>query len=125
MHQGLGVRHSDSATLFVILSPSGPYFKSGFHPISLLAVSHPVRTWPGGTGAYKVGLNYAPTFMPQIHASSKGYDQILWLLEANCPSGEKGKKELMITEVGAMNVFVVIKRDDGRECGPLISNHIY
>lgn len=122
MHQGLGVHHSDSATLFIILSPSGPYFRNGFHPISLLAISHLVRAWPGGTGAHKLGLNYAPTFMPQIHASSKGYDQILWLLEADCPSGEK---ELMITEVGAMNVFVVVKRDDGSEYGPLISNHVY
>jgi len=60
--------------------------------------------------------------MPQIHASSKGYDQILWLLEADCPSGGK---ELMVTEVGAMNVFVVVKRDDGSEYGPLISNHVY
>ncbi len=118
VYRGLGVHHSDSATLFVILSPSGPYFKNGFHPISLLAVSHFVRAWPGGTGAHKLGLNYAPAFMPQIHASSKGYDQLLWLLETDCPSGEKGKKELVITEVGAMNVFVVVKRDDGRECGP-------
>lgn len=53
--------------------------------------------------------------MPQIDAASKGYDQILWLLETDCQSGEKGKKELRITEVGAMNVFVVVKRDDGRE----------
>ena len=74
--------------------------------------------------AHKLGLNYAPTFMPQIHASSKGYDQILWLLGADCLSGEKGK-ELMITEVGAMNVFIIVKRDDGRECGSLISNHVY
>ncbi|KXN80742.1 Branched-chain-amino-acid aminotransferase, mitochondrial [Leucoagaricus sp. SymC.cos] len=109
----LGLRYSDSATLFVILSPSGPYFKSGLHPISLLAVSEKVRAWPGGTGAHKLGANYAPSFQPQIDATSKGYDQILWLLEADCQSGEKRKKELRITEVGAMNVFVVIKRDDG------------
>lgn len=107
----LGVRHSDTATLFVILSPTGPYFKNGLHPISLLAVSNTVRAWPGGTGSHKLGLNYAPAFMPQIDAASKGYDQILWLLETDCQNGENGK-ELRITEVGAMNVFVVVKRDD-------------
>lgn len=114
--QGLGVRQSDTATLFVILSPSGPYFDNGFHPISLLAVSDTVRAWPGGTGAHKLGLNYAPSFLPQIDAASKGYDQILWLLETECESGEKGKKDYRITEVGAMNVFIVVQRDDGSKC---------
>lgn len=110
---GLGVRYSDSATLFVILTPAGPYFKNGLHPISLLAVSETVRAWPGGTGAHKLGLNYAPAFLPQLDAAAKGYDQILWLLETDCQDGEKGKKDFRITEVGAMNVFVVVKRDDG------------
>jgi branched-chain amino acid aminotransferase len=122
---GLGVRHSDTATLFVILSPTGPYFKNGFRPISLLAVSDTVRAWPGGTGEHKLGSNYAPSFMPQINAASKGYDQILWLLEADCQNGDKGKKEFRITEVGAMNVFVVVKRDDGSGCDFLCQRHLF
>jgi branched-chain amino acid aminotransferase len=68
-----------------------------------LAVNENVRAWPGGTGGHKLGLNYAPGFLPQREAAKKGYDQILWLLEDR------------ITEVGAMNVFVVVKRDDGGE----------
>lgn len=107
----LGVRFSDSATLYVILSPSGPYFKNGLHPISLLAISDAVRAWPGGTGSHKLGLNYAPAFLPQIDAIKKGYDQILWLLETE--SEDTKEKDYRITEVGAMNVFVVTKRDDG------------
>jgi len=35
----------------------------------------------------------------------QGYDQILWLFG---PQGEE-----RFTEVGAMNVFVVVDRDDG------------
>lgn len=112
----LGVRYSDTATLFVILSPTGPYFKNGLHPISLLAMSENVRAWPGGTGSHKLGLNYAPAFLPQIDATAQGYDQVLWLLEVDSQSGEKGEKELRITEVGAMNVFVVAKRADGGKC---------
>ncbi|KAI9068844.1 branched-chain amino acid aminotransferase II [Trametes sanguinea] len=97
----LGVAASDSAVLYVICSPTGPYFRTGARPISLLAVNETVRAWPGGTGGYKLALNYAPTFKPQQYAAKLGYDQCLWLL------GEK------ITEAGAMNFFVVIQRDDG------------
>jgi hypothetical protein len=97
------VAASDSALLYVILCPTGPYFRSGPKPLSLLAVDEHVRSWPGGTGGFKLGLNYAPGFHPQREAAKKGYDQILWLL------GDKCK----ITEAGAMNVLVVVKRDDG------------
>ncbi|KAI0651334.1 branched-chain amino acid aminotransferase II [Trametes meyenii] len=96
----LGVAASDSAVLYVICSPTGPYFRNGARPVSLLAVSETVRAWPGGTGGYKLALNYAPTFKPQQYATKLGYDQCLWLL------GET------ITEAGAMNFFVVVRRDD-------------
>ena len=99
----LAVTASDHAVLYVILSPAGPYFRTGPKPISLLAVGENVRSWPGGTGGHKLGLNYAPGFLPQKVAAKEGYDQILWLL------GEDKK----ITEAGAMNFFVVVKRDDG------------
>ncbi|KAF9449309.1 branched-chain-amino-acid transaminase [Macrolepiota fuliginosa MF-IS2] len=112
-HTGLGPHYSDTATLFVILTPSGPYFTNGLQPISLLGISETVRAWPGGTGAHKLGLNYAPSFLPQMEATAKGYDQILWLLEIDCQDGEKGKKDFRITEVGAMNIFLVVQRDDG------------
>ncbi|THV02892.1 hypothetical protein K435DRAFT_852323 [Dendrothele bispora CBS 962.96] len=106
----LGVAASDSALLYVICSPSGPYFPlsrglgrpDGYiKPINLLAVSSHVRAWPGGTGGHKLGLNYSPGFLPMSHATEKGWDQILWL---------RGD---MVMEVGAMNFFVCLKRDDG------------
>ena len=101
---GLGVAASDSACIFVIVTPTGPYFRGGTKGISLLAVGESVRSWPGGTGGYKLGLNYAPGFLPQRLAAKQGYDQILWLL------GEDER----VTEVGAMNFFVVVQREDGR-----------
>ncbi|KAF8628138.1 hypothetical protein AX15_004073 [Amanita polypyramis BW_CC] len=105
----IGVAASDSSMLYVLLFPAGSYFSNnaGGGVISLLGVSEHVRAWPGGTGEYKLGLNYAPGFMPQASAKEKGYDQILWLL----PHG----KEKKITEGGAMNFFVAVKRDDGGE----------
>lgn len=88
--------------LYIILTPTGPYLKADGGGVSLLAEHESVRSWPGGTGAYKLGLNYAPCFEPQQRALQKGYQQILWLL------GEERK----ITEAGAMNFFAVFKRQD-------------
>ncbi|KAJ8594395.1 branched-chain amino acid aminotransferase II [Rhizopogon salebrosus TDB-379] len=97
----LGVIASDHAMLYILASPTGPYF-SQVKPVSLLAVSENVRAWPGGTGGHKVAGNYSPGFLPQQAATEQGYDQILWLF------GEDRR----ITEAGAMNFFVVVKRDD-------------
>ncbi|KAA1475390.1 branched-chain amino acid aminotransferase II [Dentipellis sp. KUC8613] len=96
----LGVAASNHALLYVIMSPTGPYFRTP-SGISLLGVNEHVRSWPGGTGGYKLGLNYAPCFHPQRLAADKGYQQVLWLIGEN------------ITEAGAMNFFAVVKRDDG------------
>ncbi len=63
-----------------------------------------VRSWPGGAGASKVGGNYASTIMPGALANARGYSQILWIF---------GEEE-HITEVGAMNVFFLLEKDDGK-----------
>lgn len=97
----LGVAASDRAMLYIILGPTGPFFRTGARPVALLAVQEHVRAWPGGTGGYKLALNYAPTFKPQQAAAKLGYDQCLWLIDDT------------VTEAGAMNFFVVVKRDDG------------
>ena len=34
--------------LFVILSPTGPYFSTGIKPVNLMADPNYVRAWPGG-----------------------------------------------------------------------------
>ena len=61
----LGVGASNSALMFTLLNPVGPYFASGFKPISLLGETHYSRAWPGGAGFTKCGGNYAPTILPQ------------------------------------------------------------
>lgn len=99
----LGVHPTNDALLFCIISPVGPYFKSGFKPVSLEADPRKVRAWPGGTGHYKLGGNYAPTLLPQMEAASRGYQQNLWLF------GEDHK----LTEVGTMNLFIVLKTENG------------
>jgi branched-subunit amino acid aminotransferase/4-amino-4-deoxychorismate lyase len=94
---------SDHATLYTIVTPVGPYFSTTTNGVSLLAVGEHVRSWPGGTGGFKLGLNYSPGFAPQQAAAALGYDQVLWLLGP----------EKQITEAGAMNFFAVVEREDG------------
>ncbi|ODH26747.1 branched-chain amino acid aminotransferase [Paracoccidioides brasiliensis] len=99
--ESLGVTAPNSAMFFVIASPVGPYFPTGFKAISLEATNYAVRAWPGGVGDKKLGANYAPCIVPQLEASKKGFQQILWLF------GEE-----YITEVGAMNLFVAMKNKE-------------
>ena len=66
LQSSLGVAAPNSALLFVILCPVGPYFKSGFKPVSFLADPKYVCAWPGGCGAMKMGANYAPTIQIQV-----------------------------------------------------------
>ncbi|GJJ13841.1 hypothetical protein Clacol_008098 [Clathrus columnatus] len=114
---GLGVTESNYALLYVILSPSGPYFPPSRsilkrrNWVRLLASSSTsaVRAWPGGTGSYKLGLNYSPCFAPQREAESKGYSQILWVLPVDTDKG----KDWKVCEAGNMNVMCAIRRDDG------------
>ena len=93
-HEYIGVAPPE-AKLYVILSPVGPYYKTGFAPVKLLADPQYVRAWPGGTGHIKCGGNYALGMHAQMEAANKGYQQILWLY------GD----EHYVTEVGTMNQF--------------------
>ena len=103
----LRVSASTHAALYVILSPTGPYIHDpndkGF---SLLAMNDQLR--PGGTGEFKLGLNYAAGFPAQRVAAALGYQQLLWIL------GET------VAEAGAMNVFAVFERLDGGKSPSLI-----
>lgn len=101
----LGLQVVNTAKLYVITSPVGPYYESGFKPVKLYADASNVRAWPGGVGASKLGGNYGPTISPQMHAAEKDCAQVLWLF----PEGD----DHFVTEVGAMNVFFVIETPAG------------
>ncbi|KAH8666345.1 branched-chain-amino-acid aminotransferase [Xylariales sp. PMI_506] len=98
----LGVGAPKSAMLFVIASPVGPYYPTGFKAVSLEATDYAVRAWPGGVGDKKLGANYAPCIVPQLEAASRGFQQNLWLF---------GEEEY-VTEVGTMNMFVAIRNKE-------------
>ncbi|KAF8649776.1 hypothetical protein AX16_005542 [Volvariella volvacea WC 439] len=101
--RAIGVGPPNEALLFVICSPVGPYYPDGFKPVALYGTTEYIRAAPGGTGAYKLGVNYAPGVMPQKEAAKQGYVQNLWL----------HGPEHYLTEVGTMNMFVVFKQADG------------
>lgn len=98
----LGVGPPGSAMLFLIASPVGPYYPTGFKAVSLEATNYAVRAWPGGVGGMKLGANYAPGIVPQLSAASRGFHQNLWLF---------GEEEY-VTEVGTMNMFVALKNKE-------------
>jgi len=95
----LGIGPPGSALLFMIASPVGPYFPTGFKAVSLEATDYAVRAWPGGVGNMKLGANYAPCVVPQLEAAKRGFHQNLWLF---------GEEEF-VTEVGTMNFFAAFK----------------
>lgn len=95
----LGVKPANQYLFFIILSPVGAYFSTGFNPISLLVSTEYTRAAEGGTGDAKAGGNYGASLVATGEALKKGYNQVLWL---------DSKEHRYVEEVGAMNIFFVI-----------------
>jgi branched-chain amino acid aminotransferase len=92
----LGVKPSDHYSFYVILSPVGAYYASGFNPVKIMVEDKFVRAVPGGTGDAKTGGNYASSLKAGLEAKKKGFEQVLWL---------DGVHHRYVEEVGAMNMF--------------------
>lgn len=95
----LGVAPSETYQLYIILSPSGSYYKNGIQPVKIHVETNYVRAVRGGVGSAKTGGNYAASFKAQDLAAKNGYEQVLWL---------DAIERKYIEEVGAMNVFFKI-----------------
>ncbi|MEZ4655277.1 MAG: branched-chain amino acid aminotransferase [Candidatus Eisenbacteria bacterium] len=95
----LGVRPSNEYLYYIICSPVGPYYPTGFSPVRVRAEDRFIRAVPGGTGAAKTGGNYAGGLFAQAEAKEQGYMGVLWLDALNRRDVE---------EIGAMNVMFVI-----------------
>jgi branched-chain amino acid aminotransferase len=94
----LGVRPSSKYLFFIILSPSGPYFKEGFKPVKILVSDKYVRAAPGGVGFAKTGGNYAASLRAMQDAAIYNAPQVLWL---------DATQRKYIEEVGSMNFMMV------------------
>jgi branched-chain amino acid aminotransferase len=95
----LGVRASREYLFFIITCPVGPYYSTGFNPISLCVCKEYARAGLGGTGAAKAGGNYGASLAATRDAIKKGFNQVLWL---------DGCERRYVEEVGAMNIFFII-----------------
>lgn len=95
----LGLHKANRYILFIMLSPSGPYFKQGFKPVKILVEDKYVRAAIGGTGEAKTAGNYSASLKSTDEAMEKGFSQTLWL---------DACERKYIEEVGAMNMAFVI-----------------
>ncbi|CAM5696327.1 Branched-chain-amino-acid aminotransferase OS=Streptomyces antimycoticus OX=68175 GN=ilvE_2 PE=3 SV=1 [Streptomyces antimycoticus] len=96
---GLGVRPSNEYLFGASASPAGAYFPGGVQPVSVWLSEEYVRAVPGGTGAAKMGGNYAASLVAQAQAAAQqGCDQVVWL---------DAIERRWIEEMGGMNLYFV------------------
>jgi len=86
----------------VFCFPVGPYFKGGLMPVNFV-VSDYDRAAPYGTGAAKVGGNYAASFYPNKLAKESGFADCIYLDPLT---------HTKIEEVGAANFFGITTDDE-------------
>ncbi|MBM7615515.1 branched-chain amino acid aminotransferase [Alkaliphilus hydrothermalis] len=97
----LGVKPAPEFIFSVFCVPVGPYFKGGMAPVNFI-ISDFDRAAPYGTGAAKVGGNYAGSLYPHKLAVSKGFADCIYLDPAT---------HTKIEEVGAANFFGITHDD--------------
>lgn len=75
----VGVKPAEEYTFMVFVTPVGPYFKEGFHPVAVELVHDFDRAAPQGTGRFKVGGNYAAGMQASERAHQGGFASVLFL----------------------------------------------
>ncbi|AVQ38073.1 branched chain amino acid aminotransferase [Clostridium botulinum] len=93
--ENIGVKPASEYIFSIFCIPVGPYFKGGMVPVNF-TVSDYDRAAPYGTGAVKVGGNYAGSLYPHELAVKKGFADCIYLDPAT---------HTKIEEVGAANFF--------------------
>jgi branched-chain amino acid aminotransferase len=95
----IGVSPAPEYIFYIFCIPVGPYFKGGLSPVNFTTNDYD-RAAPHGTGAAKVGGNYAASMMPHKIAADKGFADCIYL---------DPKTHTKIEEVGAANFFGITK----------------
>ncbi|MGH8223141.1 MAG: branched-chain amino acid aminotransferase [Woeseiaceae bacterium] len=103
------VRGSDDFLFLLIASPSDAYYAA---PIRIMVERVCCRAASGGTGAEKVGGNYAASLLANENCVARGFDQSLWL---------DPETRSNIEELSAMNFMAVI---DGELHTPALSGSL-
>ena len=92
----VGVRPARKYMFTVFVCPVGPYFKEGFKPVDIMICRKYDRAAPLGTGAFKVGGNYAASLVSLKEAHESGFATTLYL---------DAKEKKYIDEAGPANFF--------------------
>jgi branched-chain amino acid aminotransferase len=74
----IGIKPSDTYSFLVMVTPVGPYYKSGFKPVEALVMLDYDRAAPKGTGRAKTAGNYAGSLLPGLLGKKKGFPIILF-----------------------------------------------
>jgi len=91
----IGLKPAPEFLFGVFCMPVGSYFKGGMKPVKFM-ISKYDRAAPNGTGAAKVGGNYAGSLIAHEEAVKNGYADCIYL---------DPKTHTNIEEVGAANFF--------------------
>ncbi|MBM6615105.1 branched-chain amino acid aminotransferase [Desemzia sp. RIT804] len=97
----IGVKPATEYMFSIFCMPVGPYFKGGLTPTNFL-VSQYDRAAGRGTGAAKVGGNYAGSLLPGEEAHKRAFSDAIYLDPIT---------HTKIEEVGAANFFGITKDD--------------
>lgn len=99
----IGVKPAEEYIFTVFAMPVGNYFKGGLAPTNFLIQDKYDRAAPHGTGAAKVGGNYAASLLPGQYAKDKGFSDVIYLDPAT---------HTKIEEVGSANFFGITKNNE-------------
>ncbi len=100
--ENLGVKPANEYLFVIFVTPVGPYFKTGFKPISLKVETHFDRAAALGVGQAKAGGNYSASLLPLKIAKDEGFSEVVYL---------DSVRHKYFEETGASNVFFVFKDD--------------
>ena len=99
----IGVKPADEYIFTVFAMPVGNYFKGGLIPTNFIVSDKYDRAAPYGTGAAKVGGNYAASLLPGQIAHERKFSDVIYLDPAT---------HTKIEEVGSANFFGITKDNE-------------
>ncbi len=102
----VGVKPAEEFLFLVLVTPVGPYFRTGFGCTNICIMRDYDRVAPKGTGRWKVGGNYAASLQAGEHAHELGYSAVLYL---------DPKEKKYLDECGPANFFAI---KDGKYITP-------
>ncbi|MCQ9209151.1 branched-chain amino acid aminotransferase [Granulicatella seriolae] len=93
----VGVKPAEEYIFSIFATPVGAYFKGGLSPANFIVTDYD-RAAPSGTGAAKVGGNYAGSLLANKEAKARNFSDAIYLDPAT---------HTKIEEVGAANFFAI------------------